>query len=127
VNEVRKESTVASVWFDLNKDYRVVSLDDTGSRAMLARGWTERVYEGDNGNNSFDQVFSIEAWVPIGGQQTARWYIWWSAVHIGGIPDSMYIGLVESGLNQGYKNADKWIAGTTDLDKCDRDYAPERE
>lgn len=123
LNEVRKESFVAKVWYDVHKDYRVVELED-GSQAMFGRQWTDQVFEGDGGNNSFDELYALEAWLPIKGGETARWFAMWSAVQIGGVDDTFYASLVETGLAEGYVNADNFISGNSDCGN-DRDYVPD--
>ena len=124
LNEVRKESFVAKIWYDLYKDYRVVESED-GDQYMFGRQWIDQAFDGDGGNNSFFQLYIIEAWLPLKGGETARWFAMYSAVQIGGVDDNFYASLVEQGISEGYVNADNFIDG--DLDKCsnDRDYEPD--
>lgn len=123
-NEVRKESLAAKVWYDLFKDYRVVEDEASGRRVLYSRGWIERQFLADGGNNSWDQLFSLEVWIPD-GDRTKRFHAFWSAVTIGSIGDDLYLSQVEAGLDEGYVNADNFIDG--ELCANDRDRAYDRE
>lgn len=116
-NEVRKESIAAKVWYDLNKDYRVL-VDDDGNEVMFARSWMEEVSPADGGNNSWDQLYALEVWVPA-GNKTQRFHAFWSAVTIGAIGDDLYQAQVKDGIQEGFENADNFIDG--ELCKNDRD------
>jgi hypothetical protein len=124
-NEVKKENLLAKVWYDVFKDYRTVELTD-GRQAMLARSWTEEVFLGENGSNSFDQTYAIEVWIPdaTDASQTRRYYTFWSSVTLGGVDDAFYATLVEGGLDEGYQNADNFVDG--ELCGNDRDFVNDR-
>jgi len=122
-NEVRKETAIADVWYDLFKDYRRVVLED-GTEVMYARSWTEKVFPGDNGANSWDQNFTLEAWIPD-GKNTLRYYAIWSAVDIGLIGDDILVNLVIDGIDEGYEHADAFMSGDSDCGN-DRDRENDR-
>jgi hypothetical protein len=111
-NEVRKETLIADVWYDLHKDYRRVVLED-GTEVMYARSWTEEVFPGDSGNNSWDQNFSLEAWIPD-GKNTLRYFAIWSAVDIGIVGDDTLVNIVTDGIDEGYEHADAFMGGDSD-------------
>lgn len=123
MNEVRKENFLAKMWFDLAKDYRLVSLDD-GREAMIARAWTNQPFAGDSGANSFDQLYALEVWLPSldDGETTQRYYSMWSSVTIPGVTDELYAGLVKSGMDEGYRFADDFIDGIMCANDRDREY-----
>jgi len=123
-NEVRKETALAKVWYDLYKDFRNVELED-GSEVVYARSWTEDVFLADGGNNTWDQLYTLEAWIPRGGT-TLRFYVIWSEANIGGVSDDFYADLVKTGIDEGMIFADRFANGNKDCGN-DRDYAPERE
>ncbi len=124
LNEVRKETALAKVWYDFYKDYRTVILEDD-TEVIYSRGWSEESFAADGGNNSWDQMYSFEAWIPKGGD-TLRFYAFWSEAHIGGVGDDFYSDLVKTGLDEGYLFADRFANGNKNCGN-DRDYAPERE
>lgn len=123
-NEVRKETALAKVWYDLYKDYRNIVLDD-GTEVVYGRSWTEEQFLADGGNNTWDQTYSLEAWIPK-GDKTLRFYVLWSEAHIGGVGDDFYSDLVKTGIEEGMLFADRFAKGNKDCGN-DRDYAPERE
>lgn len=107
-NEVRKENSLAKVWYDMYKDYRVV-IDDEDREVLFARGWTEESFAADKGNNSWDQLYTLEVWVPDGGK-TKRFYAYWSEIHIAGLGDDFVQSSVKTGIEEGYFNADQFIS-----------------
>jgi hypothetical protein len=123
-NEVRKENPIAKAWYDLFKDYRSFELED-GTKVMLSRSWIEEIFYGDGGGNNFAQTFTIEAWIE-NGDKTDRLYAMWADINIG-LPDDIMANQIRDGLNEGFFNADQFIAG--DLSECDadRDRAYDRE
>ena len=123
-NEVRKETALAKVWYDLYKDFRNVVLEDE-TEVVYARSWTEESFLADGGNNTWDQLYTLEAWIPSGGS-TLRFYVIWSEAHIGGVGDDFYADLVKTGIDEGMLFADRFAGGNKDCGN-DRDYAPERE
>jgi hypothetical protein len=124
-NEVRKETALAKVWYDLYKDFRTVVLEDD-TEVVYSRSWTEESFLADGGNNTWDQLYTFEAWIPDGGGTTLRFYVIWSEAHIGGVGDDFYADLVKTGIDEGMLFADRFANGNKDCGN-DRDYAPDRE
>lgn len=125
-NEVRKESLVADIWYDVFKEYRRFQLED-GREVMLARSWIDQVFTTDSGGGSWDQLVGLEAWIEDGGR-TKRFYTLWSSVQVGGLGDDFYSALVRDGIDQGYGYADDYLADFTDeLCREDRDREYDRE
>jgi hypothetical protein len=123
-NEVRKENILARAWYDMFKDYRTLELSD-GRRAILARGWTEEVFLGDNGSNEFAQTFTLETWIED-QDQSKRSYAMWAEINIG-LPDEVMEGTIRDGMNEGFDNADQFLSD--DLSACgaDRDQEYDRD
>lgn len=119
-NEVRKELglgaiIIAAGWYDLKKDHRRFELDD-GRQAMLVRGWAERVYCGDNGNNRFAQTYTLEGWIED-GDTTKRFYAGWLEIDIG-LNETQMKNLIAESFDQGFQFGDNSI----DMDV--EDYCP---
>lgn len=127
--EIRKES-IANVWYDYDKIFRTFELED-GRSAMVARGYMPDIYLSDEEKSSWDQIFTLELWVPHPDDsgQTWRWYAIWSHAAISGIVDSLYLEKVKQGIDEGYERADLWIddaAGVEDWCSEDRDRENDR-
>ncbi len=116
-NEIRKETLIADVWYDVEKEYLQVDID--GTPMMFARSWSPEVYFTDNGNNSFDQTYILEAWIPS-GNRTMRFYSMWSSVTLSGLGDDAWSALVRSGIGEGYEYADDYLANCAE-ELCDED------
>ena len=125
--EIRKE-TIADVWYDYEKEFRTYELDD-GRKVMASRGYMPDLYPGDKGGTSWDQIFTLELWVthPDDESKTWRWYSIWSKAHIG-VGDTLYIGAVKSGIDDGFKRADLWIDDAAGVeDWCNQDRSREND
>jgi len=120
-NEIRKESVIAKVWYDMYKDYRVITDEDGKETALISRSWTDKVWMGDNGKNSWDQIYAIDVSIPE-GDQTLRYVVFWSAVTIGGVADDFYVNLVKTGIEEGYLNSDRFVVGKMCANPRDREY-----
>lgn len=121
-NEIRKETIVADVWYDMPAMYRTLELSD-GRTAMIGRQWLEKQYLADDPDKSWDQVYVLDVWWPMWDDpsQTARAYAVWSSL-TSPAPESLYLKLVMDGIPGGYANADAFISGEScDLDR-DRPY-----
>lgn len=106
-NEVRKQlSFIARGWYDLKKDIRVFEMED-GRPAMLVRGWTERVYCGDQGNNRFAQTYTLEGWIGD-GDTTKRFYAGWLEIDIG-LGSTAMKNLIADSFDQGFEFGDNWV------------------
>lgn len=119
-NETRTETLIADVWIDIFGDYRRVPLED-GREAMIARGWIDQVFLADGGNNSWDQRFTLDVWVPDDAGGTRRFYGMWSSATLG-IGDDVYASLVKSGLDEYFANADGMASGEVCGNDRDRPY-----
>ncbi len=126
VQETRKESALADVWYDYHRTYRTVELDD-GRQAMFARGWTDQVWFTDNGNGSWDQSYGLDLWLEDADDpsRTLRFTGNWSSVTLSAIGDDLWATLVKNGTDEAFANADDWIAGGEDC-KVDRDRENDR-
>jgi len=109
VNEVRKESILANVWYDLYKDHRNVELTD-GRKAVIARSWIEDAFPSDSGKYSWNQLYTLEIWL-ASGKQTQRFHTAWSAVSLGVIGPDVYTNIVGDAIDGGFTNADHFVDG----------------
>ena len=126
--EVRKENLLAKVWYDQFKNYRTFTVteeDDSTTEIMVGRAWIEEVFPGDNGANSWDQLFHLDVYIPNPGKsgQTLRWFSMWSSITLGGITDDAYANLVIDGIDEAFIYGDEFLDG--DIQTCtnDRDLA----
>lgn len=121
-NEIRKESFLAKVWYDSYKDFHYVELDD-GRMALFARGWIDQSYPGDSGSTSWDQLYTVEAWIPRADDntKTLRYYAMWSSVS--GIDAGLYRSAVVGGLAEGMENSDAFYSN----EECSNDRDAEYE
>ncbi len=125
-NEVRKElSFIASGWYDLYKDFRTFDTTD-GRHVMIARAWADKIAVADGGTNEFRQSFTCELYIED-GTTTKRMYAIWPEISIGLGPDAMR-SLITDSLDEGYKNAEAFMADSTVPDcKNDRNAVFTRE
>jgi hypothetical protein len=108
-NEVFKDASIlGSVWYDQPKEYRKLTLED-GREVMVARSFTPEVFETVGGGGSFDQTYTLEVWIPD-GSTTKRFYSIWSSVTLGVVGDDLWASLVRSGIDEGYRFADDYLA-----------------
>lgn len=111
-NEVRKESLVARAWYDLFKDFKRLEMPD-GRRVILARSWSEEVFEADGGGgNAFKQTFTAEVWLEDGAT-TKRVYAIWPEIVLG-LPDDGVRSLVADGLDENMANTDDYLDALAD-------------
>ncbi len=122
-NEVRKENFLANIWYDLDKEFRVVTLED-GTDVLLARSWISGDALTDNGNGSIEQSLTVEAWIPHPDDPTItmRYSAMWSSVDLSGVGDDLWANLVTSGLDEGFENSDTFIDGGDCDNERDREY-----
>jgi len=106
-NEVRKESILGRVWYDIEKEYRWVKLPND-EMAVISRSWAPQAYPTDNGGGSFDQTYVLEVWLPD-GTETVRYSAMWSSVTLAGISPNAWAGLVRNGLDEGGRFADDYL------------------
>jgi len=126
-NEVRKESALGDIWYDLPKQYRRFQLDEDGRDVMVARSYSPEVYTTDGGGGSFDQTYLLEVWIPDGGK-TIHFTSMWSSVTMVAVSDNIWSALVRSGLDEGFSFADDYLDGFAgELCREDRDRAYDRE
>lgn len=124
-NEVRKESALGDVWYDLKKEYRWRTMEDD-TEVLIARTWAPDTYPTDGGGGSFDQTYILDVWYPD-GDKTRRYIAMWSSVTLSFIDDNAWAGLVRGGLDQHTKFADDYIADFAEgLCREDRDRAYDR-
>lgn len=128
--EVRKDSFFAKVWYDQYKTYRRFEVDDgegTTTQLIAGRAWTDQVFEGDNGVNSWDQLFHLDVYL-TDGPRTLRWFSMWSSLSVTGLGDDVYGNLVINGLEEALRFGDEYIAGSQESCTHDRSAPrPERD
>lgn len=121
-NEVFKDLTFASGWYDLFKDFRRVELED-GREAIVARSWIEEVFVGNGG--TFFQTFALEVWLDDGDGEVDRTYALWGQLQIGILDGDDLINIVTSSLEGGYTRADQFIEWRADNAEAGDDVQPE--
>ncbi len=124
VQETRKESALADVWYDWNKDYRTFELED-GRQLMVGRGWVDQAWTTDGGNGSWDQSYTLDIWLQD-GDRTLRYVSNWSSVTLSTVNDGIWASLVESGTVEAGENADAFLTDGFPDCKNDRDETFER-
>jgi len=129
VDEVRRETGIARVWYDQPRAWRALSTASSPDAidVVLGRAHLERVFEGDGGANAYRQLFVLDGFV-ADGDRTLRWYASWSDIDIVGLPDGFLTGLVVSGLEQALDYGDE-LLGDEEL-SCPHDRGaprPERQ
>jgi len=108
--------SISDGWLDTFRDYRWVDLDD-GRQAIVSRERMPNVAPALSGDNSWDQRFTVVAWLPTAdGSSTQRYYAMWSSVTTI-LTDDLYAGMVRDGLDEYYKNAVAYTNG----EECDND------
>lgn len=124
-NEVRKESPLGNVWYDLKKEYRWRTMED-GTEVLIARTWAPEQYPTDGGGGSFDQTYILDVWYPA-GSETRRYIAMWSSVTLDFVGDDAWAGLVRGGLDEHTAYADDYIADfAEELCREDRSRAYDR-
>jgi hypothetical protein len=115
VNEVLKRNTLASIWYDQYRDYRLITLED-GRDVLYSRLWLEDVFD-NGGNASWDQTYTIEVSIPDpdDDSETIRYVAMWSSITLFGIGGNDYAALVKNGIDESLENTDDFI-DTTDGD-----------
>jgi hypothetical protein len=124
--EVRKETLIAKGWLDQPKEYRWFEFTKEDGKAVdviAGRSWIDRVFEGDGGVNSWDQLFHLDVFMEnrTDPATTLRWFSVWSSVTITGVSDDLYETMIIVGLEEALRYGDEFIAG--DIVSCtlDRD------
>ncbi len=123
LNEVLKQNPLATVWYDMYRDYRNIPLAD-GRTALFSRTWIEEVFPSQGGGNSWDQSYSIEITLPRADDpdRSLRYVAMWSSVSLTGIGDNAWAGLVRGGIDESFENADNFIDGELCGNDRDREY-----
>jgi len=124
LNEIRKENLFAKVWFDEYIDYRHFTLED-GTEVIGVKAWIEEQFPADKENNSWDQLYSVDFYIPNpkNEKKTLRWLSFWSSITVGGLGDDLYSALVREGIADAYTYGDEFIDGEIESCKNDRDLA----
>ena len=127
--EIRKESLIAKVWYDYEKDFRLFEVDKDRT-GMMARGYLPEISWSDGDNKSWNQIFTMELWIPDADDpsKTWRYYAIYSYADLG-VGDEAYASAVKGGIEEGFERADLWIEEPENVeDWCgqDRDYEYDR-
>lgn len=129
LTEVRKETLIARGWLDQPKEYRWFEFDasdGTQVDVIAGRSWIDRVFEGDGGVNSWDQLFHLDVFMENRDDPatTLRWFSVWSSVTITGVSDDLYTTMIVNGLEEALQFGDEFIAD--DIQSCTLDRNAEK-
>ncbi len=132
ITEVRKENPIAKIWYDMNKDYRAFEFEDADGelhQGVIGRAWIPKQFEGDGGNNSWDQLYQLDLAVSDpGGSGSLRYFALWSSVTLSLVSDDAYANLVRDGIDDAFLYTDEFIDGVQEACPNDRDLPkPDRE
>jgi hypothetical protein len=129
LTEVRKETLIAKGWLDQPKEYRWFEFTGADGRitdVLAGRSWIDRVFEGDGGVNSWDQLFHLDVFMENRDDPTTtyRWFSVWSSVTITGVSDDLYRSMIVLGLEEALRYGDEFISG--DIVSCTLDRGAEK-
>jgi hypothetical protein len=126
VTEVRKETLIAQGWLDQYKEFRWFEFEASdGSTVDVigGRSWIDRVFEGDGGVNSWDQLFHLDVYMENreDPSESLRWFSVWSSVTITGVGDDLYATMIVAGLEEALQFGDEFMHGEIVSCTLDRD------
>ena len=111
LNTIHRDQLILDIVYEAYKDYRLVELEEGAPPVLVARSWTEERFFGEAGQNSIDQSYSLEVWLP-GPTGTRRFMGYWSEMTLPAVSDtSLLLNLMGSGLDEIFQNTDGYLAG----------------
>ncbi len=124
-NPLVKDNILMTIDYTLWKDFRWVDLalpdpsslgegEEAISEAprwgIVARSWTTEPAEGESGNVTIYQSFTVEVWIPEDGGGVVRMMSLWSEADLGiDLDDEYVLGVTRDGIDEIFEAADKWL------------------
>lgn len=111
-NVIQRQLLLIDVIYESYKDFRWVEMPDGSGTAMIARSWvTERFPGVDDDDQSLEQNFSAEAWIPH-PEGTMLFLANWVEWVIPGITDEdMIATLTASGIDEIFEAYEDYLSG----------------
>lgn len=98
-----KQNPIARIWYDQLFDIRVFTIDDGKGNtyeAMVSRGWLEERWFSRSGNNSWDQIWSLDVIIDDGNGGSLGWNAYWTSLQIDLLGDDLLLNSIRDGLHQ---------------------------
>ncbi|HCP47273.1 MAG TPA: hypothetical protein DIU15_14625 [Deltaproteobacteria bacterium] len=112
-NVIHRDQLVLDVVYEAYKDFQWVGMPD-GQQALLARSWTTEVFPEDDGQDSLDQSYNLEVWLPRPGGALGLNVVW-SSVTLPAVSDDSLIASVTAGvIDQIYVATEEYLNGEGD-------------
>ncbi len=115
-NDLIKDNAFMTIPYEMIKDFRWVELDElgepgSGEWGVLARTWIEERGVGDSGNNTIEQSYSIDVFLPgvHGGWAAYRYMgLWSQSTGTTDDPDTI-MGVTKFGIHQLFDETEEWL------------------
>jgi len=107
VNHVVRDNRLATVTFELHKDYHWVHSAAVGW-AIVARGWTPEPSHGADGDNHIWQLFELDIYIPD-GQATRRYFGVWAELDYAAIDAETAGNFLLGNIDDTIEHTDAWL------------------
>ena len=113
-NTVHRDQLLLDIVYEAFKDFRRVDAEPGSGAALVARSWTEERFFGEAGQNSIDQSYSLEVWLPREGG-ALRFMTYWNQMTIPALSDSnIVLNLMGAGMDEIFENTEDFLGGEGD-------------
>ncbi len=117
-NDLIKKNSLMEIPYEMRKDFRWVELAEDGqpgtdSWGILARTWIEERGVGESGNNTIEQSYSIDVFLPAsgGGWSSYRYMALWSeSTGTVSDPDTV-MSVTLWGMDDLFRETEVWLEG----------------
>ncbi|MEE2829804.1 MAG: hypothetical protein VX498_11505 [Myxococcota bacterium] len=114
LNTVHRDQLLLDIVYESFKDFRRFEADADAGTVLVARSWTEDRFFGESGQNSIDQSYSLEVWLPR-DEGALRFMTYWNQMTIPALSDSnIVLNLMGAGMDEIYQNTEDFLAGEGD-------------
>lgn len=108
-NEATRENILMKVTFELPKVLRWVEVEPD-AWSFVSRSWYEQPWEGEGGNVTLYQSYSLDVWMFRPDGTTWRYQTLWSESDLGiGVSEETVIATVRNGTDQFFRGCDEAI------------------
>ena len=111
-NDIIKDNWLMTIPYEMIKDFRWVELTEVGSGdwGILARTWMEEEGVGEEGENTINQSYSIDVFLPASGSWAAyRYMALWSQSTTAIEDEDLIMGATKTGINQIFEATEEWL------------------